>query len=116
MTRMWMINPRRMCRQHLLGEHKEIHQLIGQLKKKLRVDKYIENNCLEITSIIYRHNQLVNEMKRRGYNHQSPILQSQKEINELASYLPDFQLNYRINLIDSFQELHRRCENCRKEK
>lgn len=35
--RMWNINPRYMCRKHLLGEHVETHMLVGSLRKEKSV-------------------------------------------------------------------------------
>jgi hypothetical protein len=63
---MWMGYPSTMCRNHLLGEHKELHQLIGQLRKKLSITGYIKKNCIEVSSITSRHDALVKEMERRG--------------------------------------------------
>lgn len=111
MTRMWMINPKYMCRNHLLGEHKEIHQLLGTLKKGFRVTKYVKNNCIEITSMKERHDLLVQEMESRGYNHKSPLI-SQEEINELSKYLPEKHRNYKINFVHSFLDLVERCPKC----
>ena len=113
MTRMWMVNTEIMCRQHLLGEHKELHQLRGQLKKRYGVNKYIENNCLEITSIITRHDQLVQEMLRRGYNHKSPFGETQFELIEISSYLPEFQVNTVVDLHDAYSRLINKCDHCR---
>ena len=31
--RMWLVPPSHMCRKHLLGEHVELHMLLGTLKK-----------------------------------------------------------------------------------
>jgi len=28
--RMWMLNPKALCRKHLMGEHVEIHMLVGK--------------------------------------------------------------------------------------
>jgi Pyrimidine dimer DNA glycosylase len=32
--RMWLVDPRLMCSQHLLGEHVELHMLVGSLNRK----------------------------------------------------------------------------------
>jgi len=114
MTRMWMINPKLMCRQHLLGEHKEIHQLLGSLIKKRKVTKYIENNCIEITSLVKRHDDLVNEMLFRGWKHKSLIVITQKEVNEISNYLPQEHINYIVNTELSYRDLLNRCINCRR--
>lgn len=115
MTRMWMTDPSIMCRNHILGEHKEIHQLLGSLRKKYNIQGYINHNCIEITSIKARHDALVNEMKKRGYNHRSPINITQKEINEhLTTHLTEEQINYKIYKQYSLMDLLNRCEKCKK--
>lgn len=106
-----MGQPRTMCRNHLLGEHKEIHQLLGQLKRGMSISGYITNNCIEISSIEKRHNSIVKEMKSRGYNHHSPILK-QGSINKLASYLPEKEQTYKIDIESSDQDRFGRCSKC----
>ena len=66
-----MVNPRFMCRQHLLGEHVEIHMFIGTLSRKKSVKGYLEKGLLEVHNMYDRHEELVEEMKRRGYRHNS---------------------------------------------
>jgi len=102
MTRMWMVDPRKMCRNHLLGEHKELHQLVGGLNKNKSVDGHIKKGQVEIHNIKKRHEQLVKEMLTRGYSHLSP--------------LPKFK-NFRagkINISENEKELTKRCIHCKK--
>lgn len=114
MTRMWMTSdPKTYCKNHLLGSHKEIHQLLGTLVKKMRVGGYIKNNCIEILSMKDQHDKIVAEMIRRGWSHHSDLI-SQEEINEIASYLPKEHLTYKIDVKASDQERYCRCEECRK--
>lgn len=108
--RMWLVDPKIMCRQHLLGEHNELHSFIGVLRKKQKIDGYIKGNMLEISSIIKRHEELVEEMTQRGYNHQSPLSDDGIDL----TYLPESYLTHKINKEDSFNELIRRCPHCRK--
>jgi hypothetical protein len=70
--RMWMIDPKYMCRKHLLGEHVEIHMIIGAIKKNKNLQGFFDKKLIEINSIITRHDELVFEMIKRGYNHNSP--------------------------------------------
>lgn len=112
MTRMWMVEPKLMCRQHLLGEHKELHQLFGHLRVKKRVDKYITNNCLEISSLKDRHEEIREEMERRGYNHKSPMNIDQGGIMDMASYLPSEHILYIVDSASSLVDLLCRCEHC----
>lgn len=106
--RMWMVDPGLMCRQHLLGEHVELHMLCGCLSKKKSIRGYIERGQLEPQSIEERHRELVAEMERRGYNHDSPL-----DVPD-TSYLPDTILRGRVNSSKSLKELQARCEQCRK--
>ena len=39
--RMWNINPEKLCKNHLLGEHVEMHKLVGNLTKGRSVQGYI---------------------------------------------------------------------------
>ena len=68
-----MVEPNILCRQHLLGEHNELHMFVGVLKRDFSVTGYLENNLLEVCSISDRHSELVSEMLKRGYNHNSPL-------------------------------------------
>lgn len=70
---MWMIDPREMCRNHLLGEHRELHTLAAVLEKGRSIRGHIEKGQLEPLSLESRHRSLVREMVRRGWNHRSPI-------------------------------------------
>ena len=103
--RMWMVDPRMMCRSHLLGEHNEIHMIVGAIRLKRRLDRFFENNCLEIGAIKKRHRALVQEMRRRGYRHQSPLP------DYSAAYLGEQQA-IRIDVHNAKLELIRRCPTC----
>lgn len=107
MTRMWMVNPSILCKNHLLGEHKEIHQLIGSINKRHKLDGFVKNNLIEIKSIHNRHFDLVKEMIKRGYTHKSPTT----EFN--VSYLTNEVINYRVNKTKSLDDLLCRCKQCR---
>jgi len=99
--RMWMVNPRLMCSQHLLGEHVEIHMLVGTLRRGKSIAGFLENNLLEVHSIRSRHAELAREMRRRGMKHQSP--------------LPKFRARRlgRVSRVQNLAELARRCKKCR---
>ena len=100
--RQWLVNPRLMCRKHLLGEHVEHHMFVGTLNKGISIKGYLEKGLLETHSLIKRHNELVKEMKKRGFNHNSP--------------LPKFQKvrKGKINVSENLKELRKRCEECRR--
>ena len=101
-----MINPKIMCRQHLLGEHVELHMFIGSIIRGYNLDGYVKNNCLEYKAMFTRHEALVKEMKRRGYNHKSPLL------NPIRFTYPDYILNSKVDIKQSLKELLRRCDEC----
>lgn len=103
--RMWNIYPGFMCRQHLLGEHREIHTIIGMMQKgrKISGTKYITNGLIEIHSLDARHQELIREMLSRGYHHNSPF--------------PHDLVLWREGNIDpdkNILELMDRCPECRK--
>jgi len=106
--RMWMINPKVMCRKHLLGEHVELHMFVGHLSNVKSVKGYLKNNLLEPRSIEWRHEQLVEEMLRRGYNHNSPL-----DLSDALVYYPLEVQDHKINIIASLKELLSRCEECK---
>lgn len=71
--RMWMVTPSRMCMKHLLGEHVELHMLVGSIQKNKNISGFIAKGLVEPRSIWRRHAALVREMQRRGYTHNSPL-------------------------------------------
>ncbi len=99
--RMWNLNPKLMCRNHLLGEHVECHMFVGTLNKGNNIQGYLEKGLLEIHNIEKRHEQLAKEMKRRGYNHNSS-LPKYKKIKR-----------GKINSRENKKELFKRCKRCR---
>jgi len=80
-----------MCRQHLLGEHVEMHMFAGTINEGKSIQGYLDNQLIEVHNIQKRHNKLVKEMKRRKMKHNSPLnFKSEKigyvdtELNELV--------------------------------
>jgi hypothetical protein len=107
--RMWMVPPRLMCRQHLLGEHLEIHMFLSTIKQHKKIEGYLKNNCLEPRSLKQRHDDLVNEMTTRGYKHKTPI----KDIDcACICDLAQEQQYWQINSMQSFEDLLKRCDRC----
>ena len=68
-----MVPAWRMCRKHLLGEHVEIHMAVATLRLGRSVAGFLEKGLLELSSLRRRHDELVAEMLRRGYRHNSPL-------------------------------------------
>ena len=85
--RLWLVDPRIMCRQHLLGEHVECHAFVGTINKGVRVKGYLRDNLLQINMLVIRHEELAEEMKSRGYNHKSPLPELQIRYNDPTSSL-----------------------------
>jgi hypothetical protein len=98
---MWKVDPKKMCRQHLLGEHFEMHMFVGTIESGKSIKGYLEKGLVEIHNIEKRHNELVEEMIRRGYNHKSPLV--------FLVLCPEGQVDVDKNLC----ELHKRCLKCK---
>jgi len=98
-----MANPRVMCRQHLLGEHAEIHMFIGAISRGKSVKGYLQNGLLEVHNLYDRHEELVEEMKRRGYMHCSDLDEKWRFAEKRGV----------IDRKKSFNELVRRCSRCK---
>ncbi|NIW09756.1 MAG: hypothetical protein GWN33_03940 [Gammaproteobacteria bacterium] len=99
-----MVDPRIMCRQHLLGEHAEIHMFVGTISRGNSVKGYLDKGLLEVHSLYNRHDELVKEMKRRNYRHDSAISKKWKQARMLGS----------IDRQKNLEELINRCSRCRK--
>jgi len=99
-----MINPRIMCRQHLLGEHVEIHMFIGTIDRGKSVRGYLEKGLLEVHNLYNRHEELMREMKRRKYNHYSEVNKKWKFVEKVGS----------IDKEKNLSELITRCAKCEK--
>ena len=81
MVRVWNLPVELLDRQRLLGEHVELHVIWNALMKKARgVKAGFQNHPQTLRfedeegMLVDRHNQQIDEMRRRGYNHQSPLL------------------------------------------
>lgn len=74
--RIWDVDPGCLCRQHLLGEHRELHGLwnIHTLGRE-GYRRHPETVRWEgkLAALFTRHERLVREMERRGYRHGSPL-------------------------------------------
>jgi hypothetical protein len=74
--RIWDVPPERLCRQHLLGEHRELHALWTILTVgKSGYTRHPETVRWrgKLAALHARHERLVTEMTRRGYRHASPL-------------------------------------------
>ena len=98
--RMWMVAPKSMCNQHLLGEHVEIHMLVGSLQRGKSIAGFLAKGLLAPQSIQERHAALSREMINRGMQHRSPLTETVGP-------------NGVVDPEASRQELARRCPACR---
>lgn len=81
--RVWdQISPSKLCRQHLLGEHREIHGLSGVLAKldagecagyaaHPETQRWLPKQYR--VALWRRHEALATEIRGRGYQHRSPL-------------------------------------------
>lgn len=74
--RIWDVSPSTLCRQHLLGEHRELHGLWNILVLgKTGYSRHPETLRWvgKLAALYARHEALVTEMTRRGYKHATPL-------------------------------------------
>lgn len=74
--RIWDISPKRLCRPHLLGEHRELHAIWTILTQgRHGYARHPETLRWKgrRKALFLRHERLVAEMHSRGYCHQSPL-------------------------------------------
>jgi hypothetical protein len=106
--RMWMIDPKKLCRNHLLGEHNEIHKHKHNFEKHHSIlGRIYPIVLIEPDNMEKRHNELANEMLARNYNHKSPYEQPD------LSYLPKEQRYAKADVAYNIEDLCDRCEKCR---
>ena len=74
--RIWDLPPAVLCRQHLLGEHRELHALWAILTSGKRGYAHHPETRRwrgKQAALFARHEALVAEMARRGYRHGTPL-------------------------------------------
>lgn len=124
MTRMWSgVEPSEMCDQHLLGEHSELHQVVGTLKNhphgQAVIKGHIRKGQVMIVDVPTRHSLIADEMGSRGMNHKSPLTWE-----DIGDAIPDIDERVRLFTTptpgwgeiqgQSRKELSDRCEDCRR--
>lgn len=110
--RMWMTDPEKMCRKHLLGEHVETHMCLAIIKAGKSMTGYVTNNLVEPLSLMHRHEELAHEMARRGYNHKSPMSWTNDAL-EAVRILPDEVRLAKVDKDAAQADLCSRCAECR---
>lgn len=74
--RIWDVDPAILCRNHLLGEHRELHGLWNILVEGKQGYSHHPETVRwqgKLKALYLRHEALVAEMTRRGWNHASPL-------------------------------------------
>ena len=74
--RIWDISPEKLCRQHLLGEHRELHAVWSIITNNKKA--YIHHPETlrwrgRLKALYMRHESLVHELAERGYKHHTPL-------------------------------------------
>lgn len=74
--RVWDIAPAKLCRNHLLGEHREIHAIWSIIiHNKQGYSRHPETVRWKgrLAALYSRHEAVSGEMRNRGYLHMSPL-------------------------------------------
>jgi len=108
--RMWLCDPEILCQKHLCGEHVEMHMFLGSLKQGKKIDGYLNNNLFEPRLLFQRHEDLKNEMVKRGYNHNSCMT----EVDcECVLDMPNEKQYWEVDRKTALKDLLSRCPECR---
>lgn len=105
--RMWMVNPKILCKKHLTGEHVEMHMFVGSINKGKSITGHAIMNQAEPQALMQRHDALAAEMLARGYKHDSPLIEPQLE------KLPRGTLLAKVNKKAALADLLNRCPDCK---
>jgi len=74
--RIWDVPPDRLCRNHLLGEHSELHgiwTILTQDRRGYARHPEVLRWKGKLKALYLKHDEIVAEMIRRGYRHDSPL-------------------------------------------
>jgi hypothetical protein len=96
--RIWNVDPRTMCAQHLLGEHVELHMIVGAINKGKSLEGFYSAGLIDTRVIVARHEQLVAEMIARGMKHKSPLPAFVNPERGYVTPLADLELRNRCSL------------------
>lgn len=113
MTRMWGVEVELMCREHLMGEHNEMHMLVGSIRKhphgEAIAQGHAEKGQIDTSLIQERHDALAEEMEARGYDHDS----SMEYDDSLGIGEVDAERDPSLEASNIRDELADRCPECR---
>ena len=99
--RMWGLAEQFMCRQHLLGEHVEMHIAAGSIAEGKSIHGFTTNGLIDTRLIQARHDELAQAIDHRGYIHASPL-----------NYEDDLNTGW-LDINRNAEDLFSRCEMCR---
>lgn len=99
--RMWMCEPAILCRQHLLGEHNEIHKHRHIFERGYKLSG--RAGQIEPTAMKTRHDELAEEMIKREYKHNSPY-----EMPELSAEA----MQMKVDKAKALTLLLNKCDKC----
>lgn len=74
--RIWDLDPSMLCKNHLLGEHRELHSIwtvVTQNKRGYSKHPETLRWVGKLKALYLRHEALVKEMQHRGYTHNSEL-------------------------------------------
>ena len=74
--RIWDIPPKKLCNNHLLGEHSELHAIWSILTKNKKGYSHHPETIRwkgKLKVLYLTHEKIVLEMKKRGFNHKTPL-------------------------------------------
>ncbi|KXS42932.1 MAG: hypothetical protein AWU59_1400 [Methanolobus sp. T82-4] len=108
--RMWDVDPELLCRNHLLGEHLEMHMFVGAIRNNKPIAGYLDGGLVDLDRIVERHDKLAQEMQKRGYKHKSEI--SEEDAEMVKQYSDNAEYSGRIDVDRSVRDLLERCDEC----
>ena len=91
--RVWDISPYKLCRNHLLGEHSEIHAIWLILTKNKEGFAHHPETIRwkgKLKALYFRHEKIVQEMKKRGFNYKSPLNNGLATVKSVQNDFVDF--------------------------
>lgn len=107
--RTWFVHPAYLCRQRVLGQHREIHMLAAAIQKKKMqshpLTKFWQEKANWNAVVLY-HDLIVLEMRKRGMiGHQTPLLIDKNEPIVLPPIKPHYLTRDIEDLLNRW-ELH----------
>ena len=98
--RIWDIHPQKLCRQHLLGEHRELHAIWSVLvNNKKGYSNHPETLRWKgkLKALYLIHEGIVKEMEERRFNHKSPLdITIAKDSDKQKEYIDPIEKQIRI--------------------